>query len=246
MSDVSLEQALNAEVDQVSNETEAAPAETQTDETVTETAEATATESTDETAETAESSTSGDDIQATLKAMQDQIAEANKKVDAFQKMAIDERNKRQQAETKPDFWEDPDSAIGAISEDFNTKLQTMQTNMMVEVMKSTHDDYSEMEALFIADAEENHALIAQMSESGNPAKFAYDYGKTKTQMAEMSDPDAYRAKIEAEVRAKLEAEQQDKIEKEIRKHNVPSSIANERSSGGTVPTARPELDKLIG
>lgn len=236
-----LDAALGAEV---SNE-EAPVEEVSTDTEVEQVAE-----STDETAaaetQADEGSTSEPDIAEQLQQMQDAIAEANKKVDAFQQMAIDERTKRQEMQQKPDFWENPDEAISGITQDVDTKLRTMQTNMSVQIMQSMHDDYNDMEAIFVEDAANNPALVAQMSQADNPAKFAYDYGRTKAVQAEFSDPDAYRAKVEAEIRAKIEAENAEKIEAEIKKRSVPSSLANERSTGGSAPAGRPELDKLIG
>lgn len=240
-----LEAALNADLDQVTEtepeqvEVEAtAEAETETGEKADETAEARSTEQ----------ETSTPDVTSQISEMRELLEAQKAEINAFKQMAIDERSKRQEAEkSRPDFWEDPDQALSGLTGEVDSKLQNFSLNNSVMIMQSLHDDYSEMEAIFAADAEKNPALVQQMNQSGHPAKFAYEYGKNKAFMAEIQDPDAYKAKLKAEALAELEAENKAKIEAEVKKRSVPGSIANERSSGGTVtPTARPELEKLIG
>jgi len=187
--------------------------------------------------------------------------EDNDQVAAFKAKAIDETRKRQELEQqvaalqqqqaqpreKPDFWENPEEVISQVTQQFDSRLQQTTTAMSVEVMRSLHNDYDEMETLFIDQANENPALVMQMNQSGNPAKFAYDYAKGQRQVAEMQDPN-YREKLKAELKAELEAEKASEIEKEIAKRSeLPGSLANDRSVGGTTAaTARPELENLIG
>lgn len=187
-----------------------------------------------------------------------QLAKAQAEIEAFKAKAIDETGKRQQIEQqlaqqrqqpqeKVDFWENPDEALNAITSTVDQKLQAIDTAVSVKVMRALHDDYGDMEAKFVEDAQANPALVFQMQQSGDPAKFAYDYGKMQTRMAEAQDPDKLREQIRAEERAKLEAESKEKIEAEIAKASqLPGSLSTERGSAATSNHASPDLEKLIG
>jgi hypothetical protein len=55
-------------------------------------------------------------------------------------------------------------------------------------------------------AKDNKPLQQELRDHQDPYKFAYDYVKKTQAMAEIGDPAAYRAKLEADIRAKIEAE----------------------------------------
>jgi len=231
-----LEQALNGTVEEVE---EVAPE-----------AEAVVEAVAEEETEVAE--TTGEEVTA---------PPADNEVAAFKAKAIDETRKRQElqqqldainsqreAQPKPDFWENPDEVISQITKDFDSRLQAQSTNLSVEMMRSLHTDYDEKETLFVDMAHQNPTLIMQMNQSGNPAKFAYDYVNSQQRLAEMQDPN-YRDKLRAELRAEIEAEKNSEIEKKIRQASeLPGSLANDRAAGGntSVATASPDLEKLIG
>ncbi len=244
---VDIETALNGEVSEV-EQPETTEVATVTEE-VTESAEV--TEPTGE--ETSTPEVSEPDLAA-------QLEDVKSQVDAFKAKAIDETGKRQQlerqfqaiqqqsAQEKPDFWDDPDKAISSIGSQVDDKLQAAMTDMSEEVMRAVHPDYEEKRQIFLDAADQNPALVAQMAQAPNRAKFAYEYGNVHSRMAEFSDPDAYEAKIEAKVRAEIEAEKKAEIEAGIKKHTqIPGSLASERSSGGNQAAyQRPDLDQIIG
>lgn len=182
----------------------------------------------------------------------------NDQVSAFKQAAIDERHKRQQLEQqlnqlrqqqeKPDFWENPDQALGAFAQSMQGQMRQMVINNSVEMMRMTHEDYDAKEESFIQMAQQNPALIAEMNNSANPAKFAYDYATTQAQIKEAQDPQ-YREKLKAEIRAELEAEQKQKLEAEIQKRsNLPGTLSNDRASGGNTvqPWSQPSANDLYG
>ena len=72
--------------------------------------------------------------------------------------------------------------------------------------REVYPDYDEVFAELEEQAQGNPALTQQVMQSPNPAMAAYKLGKQLRELKQMQDPDAYRQKIEAEVRAKIEAE----------------------------------------
>jgi len=182
---------------------------------------------------------------------------------AFKAKALDETQKRQNLETqlndmrqkmeanqqpKQDFWENPEEVLSGITQQFDSRLQQMNTNLSVNMMKTIHQDYDEKESEFIEAAQSNPALIMQMNNSDNPAKFAYDYATNQRNLAEMQDPN-YREKLKAEVRAEIEAESKGKIEAEIQKRSeLTGSLSTARATGGNQSGSYnpPDLEAIIG
>ena len=227
-------------------ETEAAAPET---ETTPETAQAEPAEAEETTGEKEASPPPGDEV-AAFKAKA--IDETRKRQAAEQRAAQLERQVAQQPAQAPDFWADPDKALANIAATVDQRLLQANTTMSVNLMRSLHDDYDEMEAAFVDAAEADPSLIYQMNQSGNPGQFAYNWAKQQQQIAQYSDP-SYKQKLESEmrekIRAELEAEQQAKVDAAVNQRlSLPGSIANDRAAGGTsVPTdARPDLNQLIG
>lgn len=159
-----------------------------------------------------------------------------------------ERQKRQEAEMrarqleqqmtqtreKPDFWENPEAVLNGMAQGFQSQMQEMKTNMSVEFMRTTYDDYDEMEATFIDMAQQNPMLVQEMNKSGNPAKFAYDTAKAQKEISEMRDP-SYKDKLRAEIKAELEAEYKASLETEIQKRSsLPGTLSNDRAAGGNI------------
>lgn len=157
------------------------------------------------------------------------IAERQRRQEAEARLEQYERQQRQNQQ-KEAFWDNPEGALSGIQQDFQTQLQRTRTDLSVEMMKSIHKDYDEMEAKFCEAANNNPALISEMSQSVNPARFAYEYGKRKTEMEAMQDP-GYRDKLKAEVRAEIEAEMKEKLETDIQQSKLPGTLSNARAAG---------------
>jgi hypothetical protein len=80
-------------------------------------------------------------------------------------------------------------------------------NVSEMVLRSQHQDVDDMVAVFKEAAAKNPALVAQMHANQHPWKFAYEEGKRLKFASEIgNDPEAYRKKLEAEIRSKVEAE----------------------------------------
>ena len=175
-------------------------------------------------------------------------AEAPKpKEDAYKTAMLEERRKRQEIEARlrayeqaknlpepPPFWDNPEQAIDSRIERVRTELQqdylNRYYNALESAARSRHPDYDEVRDVFIEHARENPALAGQMNTHPDPAEFAYQQGKLLRELSTVgNDIDAYRKRVEAEVRARIEAEMRAK------QPQVPRSLNSEQSatvSGG--------------
>jgi hypothetical protein len=81
-------------------------------------------------------------------------------------------------------------------------------------------------------AKDNKPLQQELRDHQDPYKFAYDYVKKTQAMAEIGDPAAYRAKLEADIRAKIEAEYAGTVSQQPAAPRVtlPQSLGTARSA----------------
>ena len=190
----------------------------------------------------------------------------NDPVKGLQAGIVEERRKRQEAEkrieqyeqylrsqqqgqqpNKPDFWEAPEEYLSQYARSLQGQFQQNLTNLSVDMMRSTHDDYDEMEAKFTEMAEQNPALIQQLRQSGNPARFAYETAKSEVQRQQLSDPN-YLEKMKAEWIAEYEASKKAQVEQEVQKRTLPGSLSTERAAGGSSNrnTGHESLNEILG
>lgn len=179
------------------------------------------------------------------------------KARAFMARAEDERRKRQQLEEqlkqakpeeKPDFWADPDAAIGQLEQKFEQRLQAERATLSESMVRAQFADYDQKLDVFAEMVQANPALSYQLAQSPNPALFAYKTAEKELKLRELGDPDEYRAKLEAEVRAKVEAELKEKLAAEATKAAaIPESLASARGGGAKSPewAGPPSLDDIL-
>src|SRR5690606_36272571 len=82
-----------------------------------------------------------------------------------------------------------------------------------EAMRQWREDYDEHETIFAQEMQRlesagDHTLRRRLNAHPFPAKFAYEEGKRLKLQQELSDPDAYRAKLREEIMAELQSQQQ--------------------------------------
>ena len=122
-----------------------------------------------------------------------------------------------QQQEKPDFWENPEGALQNYARSIQAQNWQMLSDMSEEMMRSLHSDYDEVVGgKFHEMAQQNPALIQQMRQSGNPAKFAYETSKNQIRMEQMQDPQ-YEEKLKAKLKEEILAEQKQATEQEIQK-----------------------------
>ena len=174
---------------------------------------------------------------------------ASKSADVPLAALMDERDKRQtfekeNAALREQLQANNDEAAedldpfedfeGAFNAKANSLLQTVDSrfiDLTANLARSQHKDYDEMEAAFLSEAKTNPTLLEQMRTNSNPAEFAYQHAKSKTELEEAGDIDALKAKIRAEVEAELLGKSNK--EKDDRE-SVPDSLSDARSAGKTV------------
>lgn len=112
----------------------------------------------------------------------------------------------QQQQQLPSFNEAPEQYLRGVLQQHEAQVTARMLGALEAQAKEVYPDYDEMFAAVEERAADNPALIQKVMQSPNPAMAAYKLGKQLREMEAMKDPDAYRSKIEAEVRAKIEAE----------------------------------------
>lgn len=205
MSDQTLDDLLNDEV-----ETEAEIEEVE-EEAVKETPEP---EAESEEAEETEST----DEEGTPSVPEEKKEELTDKEKAFLAKANDEKAKRQELERKlaekdkpeevkaPDPIEDPEGYAAYVKNQTASIQSAMRIELSQEMMRQSHADYDEKEAAFLELAESNPALISQLQQSTNPAKFAYDTVVKHERMSQFDNfDDAVKSEVEKQLAAAKEA-----------------------------------------
>ena len=142
--------------------------------------------------------------------------------------------KQQPQQPVPEFFEAPEQHLQIVEQRAAQRLHAA----LEEQAKAVYPDYDDMAAKAIEAAQGNPLLAQQVMSAANPALALYQLGKKTAELALMQDPEAYRAKIEAEVRAKVEAEFAAKAsDKAKAAADVPPDLAAARSSTGAAMPA---------
>ena len=97
-------------------------------------------------------------------------------------------------------------------------------------MRDAHPDYDEVVAAFVEAGKAAPQLVAQLHASANPAKFAYNAGKTYLQAREYGSIDEMRAKIREELKTEVREELK-RESAESAANAVQPSLANARGTG---------------
>lgn len=189
---------------------------------------------------------------------QDKKADADPQ-EAFKKAAIDERRKRQATEQRiaaleeqlrqatqgmqkaPDMFEDPEG----FSQWQDQKRQHDLTQMKLAMSESMFrdsleqqgkaDEFEEAAEYFKAETQRNPALVQQMLNHPNPAKFVYQTGMRFKSLEEIGDPASYRARIEQETEARLLPKLDELVNAKVQEllaERLPKSLAGVQSAGG--------------
>lgn len=186
------------------------------------------------------------------------------------KAILDERRKRQELERKikemeerltarpvepqpqPDWITDPETAARSLEEQMQLRLYQTAVYQSETIMRRQHEDYDDVAAVFAEAAREDPNLAMQVYRHPFPAEFAYQYGRKLKLMQEIGDdPEAYRAKLEAEIRAKLTGEPSTQAaSRPVKSAPVPRSLARDvsqqpRNSRGQFDGPAP-LEDILG
>jgi hypothetical protein len=150
---------------------------------------------------------------------------------------------------RPDDLDDPD---GAKRWDENDRLNE-RVNLSYEMAREAIADFDAVMEAWPALLQAEPALYDAAIKARNPAKYAYDAVRRHKVLQEVgTDPAAYRAKVEAEIRQAMEAEAAtaaDAAQKTQTRDSLPTSLAGQRSvtsrSSGPQFAGPTPLDKLL-
>lgn len=255
MSEETLDSLLNDDVETEATDLEEAEVETVDDESTEETEAQESdenTESTDETEEGEPSSPDEDDQELTPREK------------AFLAKANDEKRKRQEVESKlgdkhepeevviPDPVEDPQGYARYLKVEGAKQQLATRISISQELMREKHADYDEKEASFMELAKSDPSLIAQLQQSPNPAKFAYEAAVKAERVAQFDNfDDAVKTEVDKQVTAKTEeirAELTKEFEAKLKQaQTIPPSGAGAASKGVDSTEAGSEsLSDILG
>lgn len=152
------------------------------------------------------------------------------------------RSQAAQPKATPDPIEDPEGFI----RDQDQKRLNDRISMSQELMRSQHQDYDEKEIKFVELVKTNPHLYQQMSQSANPAKFAYEAVMREERLNQFDSlDDTLKAKEDAlkqdfeKQMAEKEKQIREDIEKEYKEKYQslaglpPSGAGNSKGSDNT-------------
>lgn len=153
-----------------------------------------------------------------------------------------EREKRQKLEKElgdlrkqapqepvPSYYEDPEGYLQRIQNETNQRLYAA----LEASAREQYPDYDDAFAVVMRHAASNPAVASEVMTAANPAVAAYKMGKRLAEFEQMQDPEAYRAKIEADLRAKWDAEQAAKAaQRQKTAAEIPPDLSQARNTRG--------------
>ncbi|MEB1529886.1 hypothetical protein [Xanthomonas sp. WHRI 7945] len=138
------------------------------------------------------------------------------------------------AREQPEFFENPEAYVQQSIKGAQHEIQQRFYAAMDADAREQFPDYDEVLEALKEHAQGNPAIVQQVFSAPNPARAAYKLGKQLREMAQMQDPEAYRQKIEAEVRAKVEAEfTQKQADRAATIDRIPPDLSTARSAAAT-------------
>lgn len=142
-------------------------------------------------------------------------------------------NVRQQQQPQVDFYQQPDVYVQQHLQQAEQRAQQRFIAALEEQARETYPDFDEVVNDVVEQAEGNPVLAQQVMGAANPVLAAYRLGKQMRELKQMQDPDAYRARIEAEVRASVEAELREKEAQRARAAAaIPPDLTDARNAKG--------------
>lgn len=120
------------------------------------------------------------------------------------------RSKQQEPAKVTDFYLNPEQHVAEVVSQVEQRATQRIYSALEAEARIAFPDYDDVFNEVEEYAKTNPAIAQQVLNAPNPARKAYEIGKQLREFKEMQNPEAYKAKLEAEFRAKWEAEQADK------------------------------------
>jgi hypothetical protein len=154
---------------------------------------------------------------------------------------------QQQAQApQPNFYEAPEQYVQTLLHQHDQQVTQRMLGALEAQAREVYPDYDEVFEIVQESAASNPVLTQQIMQAPNPAMAAYKLGKQLREMKAMQDPDAYRAKIEAEIRAKVDAEYRAKEDAKLKAANaIPPDLTAARASRDEEVLPDDSLDSIL-
>jgi hypothetical protein len=157
---------------------------------------------------------------------------------------IGQQNQQAQQQVKtPDidadnYFQGPDAVKAYIEHHVNSVKNESQirfNRLSAAAARHRYDDYDEVVSSYKMPA----SIQQEVLDSDDPGDLLYQYAKASREFEGVRDVKTYREKIEQELREKLEAEYASKYQnnnqQQIKKPNIPQSLASARGNGAGKP-----------
>lgn len=152
----------------------------------------------------------------------------------------------EQQQPQPSFYEAPEQYVQSLLQQHDQHVTQRMLGALEAQAREVYPDYDEVFEIVQESAASNPVLTQQIMQAPNPAMAAYKLGKQLREMQAMQDPDAYRAKIEAEIRAKVDAEYRAKEEARLKAANaIPPDLTAARASRDEEVLPDDSLDSIL-
>lgn len=163
--------------------------------------------------------------------------------EAMQAQGAPQNGAQQEPEVGPDdeFYNLGPAAY--INQQLQQANKTQRIALSAEFMRSSHDDFDELVGEFMEMVQSDPTLETRAVNSPNPAKFAYDYAKVSRETKDISDPEAYKAKIYREAEERAEKKYRKKTADEIAENST-SSTAGTAGAGVRSQVTVSDVDDL--
>lgn len=154
---------------------------------------------------------------------------------------------REEQERAPDFYEAPEKHLEHVLNRVRAESQQRLYAALEEQARELYPDYDEVFSEVEAYVQANPGSEREIFASANPALAAYKFGKQLAERKELEDPEAYKAKLKAEILAELQAEQAKAKEEARRKaaETIPPDLATTRSAHAGEPAVESVFDEIF-
>jgi len=177
------------------------------------------------------------------KELERQIQQINAQLQALHQQGAKQPQKAELTaeERAAQYWADPEAytnqRAASVEAAVTSKLQRVEIELATVRAKQRHNDFDAKEKAFVeavswAPRDVAASVVRAMMSDPDPAEYAYRAGAQILAAKEVSDPDAYRAKVRAEIEAELRGDAP--ASSSVRASQAPpppKTIASARGSG---------------
>lgn len=168
---------------------------------------------------------------------------------------LDERRKRQALEAELKALKAKEAGNGdedggdAPKVTLEERLYQERANITRALMMERHEDYEDMETIFMEMVKENPSLVSACQRSPNPAKFAYETAKTASEMKRLSDPkelEKLKEDMKEKLRKELLAELEQGNRPKAKAFGAPDIVKATGAAGIKDPHGDRSLHEILG